>query len=294
MVLALAQPLVAQSGRIKLLPGDTIEPLRRVDVAALRLPSSGYAIIREGSVWRELWRRYGRSPGRPRSPVPDVDFTKDAVVIVGFRGWVCSPGTAIRRASVLHDTLQVVALAGQCGNSSAEADAILFDRTRRHVSCTRYGTPIPPADWFANRTLADLDTIAEPASRAGWLEVLSRADTSAENSRRLALASVRFGGGDLLLAQPWVQRDSQAVYTLMYYGAKWTEEATRLMIEYRGEQIVKDPATLGETLLLIYRYAQRYGEGRDLVPAIYRHPAIAKDAQLRAEMERSGILTRRP
>ncbi len=269
-----------------------------IDARSLRLPTPGAAVITDARQWRALWQRYSGGVAQPPTSVPEVDFSTKQLVVVGANAAGCSRDPSVFAVYLLADTISVqsgnaIARLRLCGDSRIATDVIVIDRTSKPIRCfhnATYTQPLPPAPWWERRSLADLDTVADPISRAGWLVELARADTSVANLRRLAEATARVGGASALLAVPQLQRDSLAVYTVMYNGGVWTAEATRNLVDAQGPALVRDPKTSGGTLELMFRYLERLREPSALIAAIHAHPAIAADTLLRNAIVRSGLL----
>jgi PrcB C-terminal len=78
-----------------------IEPQRPLDARQLQntgFDSATQAVIADQTAWREAWARL-MSSRRPPSPVPEMDFTKQFVVIVAM-GRQISGGHSIRVVAV--------------------------------------------------------------------------------------------------------------------------------------------------------------------------------------------------
>lgn len=282
---------------------ETPVAFERVSLAGVRIPTSGYLVIDRASEWQELWRRYQTRESRNTGAmVPPFDFTSRRLVVVGYRGDWCSKGPLIQRVFARRDTVIAVSASGPrdwpgCATRFAVAEAAAIARDARPIRALHnaiYSTWLPRAPWFQERRLADLDTIPEPGDRAGWLEHIARTDTTAANVESVVAAVIAHGGGNVILALPWVRRDSAAVRTLMLNGATWTPEATRLMVETDGLGIVADSKADGAALDLMAHYLIGQGQRSPLLDRIAAHPAIAGDTALQHAIERSGLVSRRP
>jgi hypothetical protein len=309
-----ARALSQTPGRVT--PPEGPIPIVRIPLGALRLPTTAFAVIENNARWRLLWSRYQTRESIAKGVRPPVmDFALRRILVVNVRAVACDRDSLVTQVHGRYDSIFVVAtaVAGYrrgCANSFAAAEAISLlrdDRPIRVVVNAFYQQKLQPAPWFSSRTLADVDTIPDPRDRAGWIEVLARLDTTPENLRTVVPTAIRSDASspvrlqgvtgheakNVLLALPWVQRDSSQVFSLMVSGATWTDEATRLLIESDGARLVSASQTDAPTLALIARYLLKMGQHSPLLERIYTHPVIASDTTLRLEIGRSGLMTPR-
>jgi len=301
---SLAVVSIAHTGSAQFipLPPETQIPFTRLDATTLRVPLLGFARITRLSQWRALWERYdvGDSAQR-RRPVPVVDFSRNELLVVAAYGTKCTRDNLVNRVFNRRDTIHVVASwpmsrGAPCSTGPGTADAIVISRTRlpiRPVFNATYATVLAGNPWSEHRTLADLDTIRDYASHAGWLEILVREDSSLENLRRTIPKVKGSDEAAYLLSSARVRANAQALSELVaarensIFGFS---AGLDTLVRRHGMTLARDSQTPRATLDLLLKWVREHREPHAIAAAIFDNPSVVEDAGFRDALASSGLL----
>ncbi len=281
-------------------PPETPVPFDRLDATTLRIPLLGFARITNAKQWRTLWERYdvGDSTTK-RRPVPKVDFSHSELLVVAAYDAKCARNNLVKRLFNRRDTINVSFSSSMprdppCPIGPGSADVLVIDRTAlpvRAVFNATYATLVRGNPWFEVRTIADLDTIADWANHAGWMEILERADSSIENLRRLAPKARGYYEANYLFSSSRVRGDARTLAALIgAAGSSINRAALDTLALRHGTTLARDPETPRPTLDLLLRWERDHRAPHEIAAAMLDNPSVRADPAFRDAISISGLL----